>query len=157
MQFFGRPVYEGESGAQYLYWRSSDKEMKDGFQEEQAPGDAVAAKKLFEHPGYWAIAKEVGASKDDCMAWIEDDAVTPHQINQKSKWQVKTETGWVQSMEMKLTLEEWNRSNDLMDDFDQEEEVKSEASPTSPGQDPTKALLGLSAASKAKASSSGGK
>jgi len=126
-QFFGRPVYEGESGAQYLYWMKNGADLAEGLQDELAPGETQAAKKLFEGSGYWAMGKEVGLGKDDpsCFCYIVDDNVTPHQINEKAIWQLKTadKKGWIAVPEMKLVMEEWNRNNDIMDNFDREDSL----------------------------------
>merc|ERR1712039_419936 len=74
-----------------------------------------------------AMGKEVGLAKEDssCFCYIVDDNITPHQISEKAVWNVKTadKKGWVAAPEMRLVMEEWNRNNDIMDNFDREDSL----------------------------------
>merc|ERR1712216_603956 len=39
--------------------------------------------------GMWIIGTEIGAQKENCLAFIEDLAVTPDQISRGARWQVR--------------------------------------------------------------------
>jgi len=129
-QFYGRPVYEGENGSQFLYWMVNGGTYDTGIDMEN---DTTNPKKLFEKSGYWAVSKAVGIdySSNECSAYCPDDAVIPPYFNDdeqkasafSSKWYVRKSPGYrgfVTDPKFRLRIEKWNRTNDLTA-FDQDD------------------------------------
>jgi len=90
-ELYGRPVYESESGGQYLYWFKKGGDLAEGLVEDDLEGDAGAdANKLYQYTGHWIVASDVGETcgGPTCLAYLEDSAVTPDQIPQGSRWYV---------------------------------------------------------------------
>lgn len=126
-QFYGRPVYEADSVEQYLFWIEQAGSVDDGLVDPEMDEKTVNAAKemLFSKPGYWVLASELpleGSNlpkswsttgtfphKDlSAIAWVEDTAVTPHAISDKSVWKVVNSSGAIVSnTEMRIRPEEW--------------------------------------------------
>jgi len=122
-EYYGRPVYESESGGQFVYWMASKGKKEDGHDEKWTRVDwPNSSANFYSLRGYWAISKEVGADTEspDFYAYVEDDSATPAQIPDDKRWLVKKAGSWIDS-NMKLTCAEWDRKRDLVDTFEVED------------------------------------
>jgi hypothetical protein len=99
--YFGRPVYEAESGGQFLYWHAADAPAGTGVADAEMSGPGQIAfheeetDSLWQvsdgriRDGWWIISDEVGLRPEDkrCQACVKDSSMTPDQI-------MKTRCGW---------------------------------------------------------------
>jgi len=126
-EVYGRPVYEAESGGQFLYWLQRDGSVEEGLDSAHVDsvGEALSARDLFANHGAWVIASEVGPKPNSpgCLAYIEDISVTPDQIRPDLKWMARRLNGdkFVECPTMRLQLEEWSRDTGLLATFDEDE------------------------------------
>lgn len=90
-QIYGRPVYETDLGDQVLYWIREGGSLSDAEEEEDtrghegelvAAGQTVNVQELFAW-GHWIIAARLGEDKDEAIAFIRDNALTPDRISDK--------------------------------------------------------------------------
>merc|ERR1719161_1123275 len=104
-ELYGRPVYEGEMGGQYLYWLEAPRTGLDGGGTLELgmkfaigmPGEngrEEQMKEFMKNEGHWIIAKDIGLppEAEGCLAYIKDKAHTPHGIDESSHWYVAVET-----------------------------------------------------------------
>jgi len=128
-ELYGRPVYEAESGGQFLYWLRKDGSAEQGMVVEEliGPGETRGESALFEKSGHWIISKEVGDPPNgpSTLAYVEDLAVTPDQIPHGAAWHVAAVSGKSKRFEkthkVRLKLEEWSRNNAELMVFEEEE------------------------------------
>eukprot|EP00929_Paragymnodinium_shiwhaense_P013631 TRINITY_DN121473_c0_g1_i1.p1 TRINITY_DN121473_c0_g1~~TRINITY_DN121473_c0_g1_i1.p1 ORF type:complete len:2646 (+),score=729.13 TRINITY_DN121473_c0_g1_i1:454-7938(+) len=135
-ELFGRPVYEAESGGQYLYWMKKDAAWTEGTTVESKDFSADAttdAASYFEGEGHWVLAREPGEAPraEGCLAYVEENCVTPDLIGKK--WQVRIKGSFSELPAFQLKMEEWRRADDLLGKFDGAE---SPASPAALEDDP---------------------
>jgi len=136
---FGRPVYEAENGGQFLYWMKYRGKLAEGMVEDdtELTGGMPDHRKLFANSGYWIISYEVGEPPEGptCLAFIDDLAVTPDQINPRGVWHVavsskpKKEDGYIyeKSTSVRLHAEEWTRNASTLANFDEEDPTGSQS------------------------------
>jgi len=127
-ELYGRPVYEAESGAQFLYWMENGGSVEQGLKDPEAQLVKAADEEelLFSQAGCWILAKEMGVDKEHeaCLGYVQDTGVTPDQVEATNVWKVQSknkeeEAGtWSENPKLKLRMEEWTRADDVLHKFD---------------------------------------
>jgi len=138
-ELYGRPVYQAESGGQFLYFMTRDGNTEHGLDK---IGIGMTAADLVTNPkydGHWIISTEFGTNtgSPSCLAYVEDRAVTPYAI--KKQWFVVALDK--KTSDLKLVLQESCAGPDALVTFDRLEEenitldIDTEGTPVLPLQD----------------------
>jgi len=132
-QLYGRPVYEGDSGNQFLYWMAKGGSYDEGIDFEI---DVLTPGKHFEKPGYWALATEIGVDfvDDRCLAYSNTDSVIPPYLGVSQQlhsawgapwWVRKSHGAWgygtYPDSALRFRIKPWSHDKDLRDYEEQQQ------------------------------------
>eukprot|EP00927_Polykrikos_kofoidii_P019244 TRINITY_DN18978_c0_g5_i1.p1 TRINITY_DN18978_c0_g5~~TRINITY_DN18978_c0_g5_i1.p1 ORF type:complete len:2448 (-),score=375.80 TRINITY_DN18978_c0_g5_i1:62-7321(-) len=115
MEHHGRPVYEAETGDQYLYY--FPKEAEDG--EQETNNENGGEDSWLEKPGSWILAETFDEKPrgPKCFAYIEDTAVTPNEIRDGG-WMVRKKDDFEPNSKLRLEIQACNVVDNLLAAFD---------------------------------------
>jgi len=111
---YGRPVYEAESGGQFLYFLKDEGDLADGMTgwEDFQPGAHPDPNKLFKMSGNWVLSREIALPVDEALGYCKDLAVTPDLL--ESQWKLRQLDGtWAAVPDLKLRRQEWTHQSIL--------------------------------------------
>jgi len=111
---YGRPVYEAESGGQFLYFLKDDGDLADGMNgwEEFEAGTQPHPDKLFAMSGNWILSREIALPVDQALGYCKDLAVTPDLL--ESQWKIlQLDGSWDWVPDLKLRRQEWTHQSIL--------------------------------------------
>jgi len=113
---YGRPVYEAESGGQFLYFMKEEGTLAEGLQgwEEFESGVIPNPALLFGMTGHWVLSREIANPIDKSLGYCQDVAVTPDMIESTSTWTIRqNDNSWATVSDLKLRRQEWTHQSIL--------------------------------------------